>query len=345
MNKFYSTIFAVVVFAGLASTPFALASTTDGTIDPVNRYAWSENIGWIDFGTTLGNVHITNTELTGYAYGENVGWISLNCANDTTCGTVDYKVMNDGNGVLSGYAWNENIGWIDFAPTEGGVIIDASGNFSGSAYGENIGWITFNCAVTDSCGDVNYKVSTDWRSLSSSGPDIPTPVQEKAKITSWTAAPYSTPTTTCVQRLKLNIKGKYFSKDADVSIGGKKSSAVHKKSSRELTAAFCLDKLLQVKTDLKRTISVTNPDTDTEKADKKIDLSLYLSQPIVQSVSHRPTNTPTPTVPTTPPVVAPPTMSPPASPVESHQDTPPVVNTNPIPQTSTFQWWNPLTWW
>ena len=38
-----------------------------------------------------------------------------------------------------------------------------------------------------------------------------------------------------------------------------------------------MKKLLDVKTDLKRTISVTNPHTDTEKADKKIDLANLFS--------------------------------------------------------------------
>ena len=38
---------------------------------------------------------------------------------------------------------------------------------------------------------------------------------------------------------------------------------------------WCLSKLLKEKNDLKRTISVKNPDTDSKKANKKIDLALY----------------------------------------------------------------------
>jgi len=139
------------------------ASSTDGIIDSIGKYAWGENIGWINFGTTEGNVHVTDSALTGYAWAENIGWISLNCSNDSSCGTVDYKVLNDGEGNLSGYAWSENAGWISFKPAHGGVVIDSSGNFSGYAWGENIGWIVFNCATTGSCGTVDYKVSTDWR--------------------------------------------------------------------------------------------------------------------------------------------------------------------------------------
>lgn len=95
---------------------------------------------------------------------------------------------------------------------------------------------------------------------------------EVADIDSWKAYLYDKPGTSCVQRLKLTIKGKHFTKDAEVSIGGKEAFEVNKKSSKELTAKFCMEKLLKVKTDLKRTISVTNPDADAEKAKKKIDL-------------------------------------------------------------------------
>ncbi|MFH1255471.1 MAG: hypothetical protein V1667_03315, partial [bacterium] len=68
----------------------ALASSTDGTIDAFNKYAWSENAGWIDFGLSQGNIHVTDSALTGYVYGENIGWISLNCLNDSSCATANY---------------------------------------------------------------------------------------------------------------------------------------------------------------------------------------------------------------------------------------------------------------
>ena len=142
---------------------FTYASSTLGTIDSTNRYAWTENAGWLDFGGSYGNVTITDTVLTGYAFGENIGWVSLNCSNDSSCATVDYKVSNDGSGILSGYAYGENVGWIKFDPSNGGVSINSSGEFSGQAYGENIGWLIFNCSTTSSCATVDYKVSTDYR--------------------------------------------------------------------------------------------------------------------------------------------------------------------------------------
>lgn len=172
-NLFFGLGLGALLISGLLifyPSP-VFASTTDGTIDSTDQYAWSENIGWINFGTTEteGDVHITDSALTGYAYGENIGWISLNCSNDDSCATIDYGISNDGEGNLSGYAWSENTGWIDFDPTGGGVTIDSDGDFAGYAYGENIGWLVFNCATTDSCNTVDYKVSTDWRPQSARG--------------------------------------------------------------------------------------------------------------------------------------------------------------------------------
>jgi len=134
----------------------ARASTTDGTIDATNRYAWSENAGWIDFGSSAGNVHVTDAALTGSAYGENTGWITL---DPPTYGGV----TNDGDGTLSGYAWSENAGWIDFS----NATIGSDGVFAGDAYGENIGWISF--------GTGDNKVSTDWRPASSRTTSTPVP--------------------------------------------------------------------------------------------------------------------------------------------------------------------------
>ena len=133
-------------------------------------------MGWIDFGTSQGNVHVTDSELTGYAWGETAGWISLNCSNTSSCGTVYYRVGNNGEGVLSGYAWSENAGWIQFNPAGGGVTIDSGGNFAGEAWGETIGWIVFNCLTTNDCATVSYRVVTDWRPSSNRSTAISTSV-------------------------------------------------------------------------------------------------------------------------------------------------------------------------
>lgn len=152
--KVGTILFIVISIGQLLSVDFVFASSTDGIIDSTYKYAWGENVGWINFGCDNCDVHITDSGLSGYALGENIGWINLD------------NVTNDGAGNLSGYAWNENAGWIKFNPTNGGVVINSSGEFTGSALGENIGWIIFDC---------DYQVKTDWRPQSAR-PTTPSPV-------------------------------------------------------------------------------------------------------------------------------------------------------------------------
>jgi hypothetical protein len=95
---------------------------------------------------------------------------------------------------------------------------------------------------------------------------------QKARIDSWSAEKYQNPNTNCAERLKLTIKGKHFTNNTEVRIGGKEASSVDKKSSKKLIAKFCLPKLLDSKTDRKRSVSVKNPHAEADQADKKIDL-------------------------------------------------------------------------
>ena len=177
MKKFLVTVITLLVVVDLGFLAYNFSSTINNLfgfatvydafgqrakdqswITSTNSYAWNENTGWIDFAPANGEIYVADNALWGYAYGENIGWISLNCGNTDSCGTVNYKVANDGSGVLTGYAWSENTGWIHFDPENGGVTIDTSGDFHGHAYGENIGWISFNSEG----GAISYKVSTNW---------------------------------------------------------------------------------------------------------------------------------------------------------------------------------------
>ena len=142
ISKF--TLFLLVIF--LIPTFFVFASDTDGTIDNTNKYAWGSKIGWVNFGNSNGNIHITDSQLTGYAWSSNYGWINLNPSQS--------GVRNNNNGNLSGNAWAQNLGWIDFS----NVIINSSGQFTGYASGTVSGVINFDCS--------NCAVSTDWRPLS-----------------------------------------------------------------------------------------------------------------------------------------------------------------------------------
>src|SRR3989344_2153313 len=113
-------LFFVCFFAG---------TVLAGTIDAVFKYAWSNKIGWINFGNSNGNVEVNDSTVTGYAWNDNYGWINLSPTNG--------GVTNTTSGTLGGYAWGENTGWINF----GGASIDCSGEFSGTATGDVVGTI------------------------------------------------------------------------------------------------------------------------------------------------------------------------------------------------------------
>ena len=101
-------------------------------------FAWSPNTGWVCVGSTCTASCPGNTPegAASYAYVDGSGdihgwmkfcnlgtdgWVSLNCANQSTCGTSDYNVhVNYGTGQFSGWAWHSltsgvGWGWIDFS--------------------------------------------------------------------------------------------------------------------------------------------------------------------------------------------------------------------------------------
>ena len=152
-HKFLKTTSIFLIYATLFASAGLCAN-----IDPNNdgsKYAYGENIGWLNFGTRDGNVVVADANLTGYIWAENIGWINLN----PTYGGV----LNDGTGLLTGYAWGENVGWINFNPqvpgdpNHYGVTVDTEGKFDGWAWGENIGWIHLRATAP-----VAYGVTTSW---------------------------------------------------------------------------------------------------------------------------------------------------------------------------------------
>jgi len=144
----------------LALLTISLASccvVAQTNIDPVEKWAWGTNIGWINFAPEHGGVVVYRDHLEGYAWGENVGWIRMGTHEDggaheyENTAPDNYGVNRAPDGTLSGYAWGTNVGWINFAPEHGGVRIEPSTHrFVGYAWGENVGWIRFT--------DDNYSV-------------------------------------------------------------------------------------------------------------------------------------------------------------------------------------------
>jgi hypothetical protein len=99
---------------------------------------------------------------------------------------------------------------------------------------------------------------------------------KRATVLSWKSYRYEKVDNWCVERLKIKIRGRNFNKNTEVKIGKIKASSVKKNSSREIVADFCLEKLLSEKTNLKRSVSVQNPNTNAKKAGKKIDLGIFI---------------------------------------------------------------------
>jgi photosystem II stability/assembly factor-like uncharacterized protein len=102
-------------------------------------------------------------------------------------------------------------------------------------------------------------------------------VSRKARIDSWKAVLVAGDSK-CVTKLRLEIKGKHFNKRAVVRIGGREASHVHRPSSGKLVATFCFDRLMNVKTDLVRKITVENPDSDPTRARKEMNLASVVSR-------------------------------------------------------------------
>lgn len=141
---------ALVLMLLFCLSALQMAMAAEGNVSDADKWAWSENAGWINIRPTAGGVTVHDTYLSGYAWAENIGWISLGSAGggpyvNTTA--TDWGVHYDGFGNLSGYAWSETAGWINFNPSNSQVTIDlGTGYFDGYAWSENIGWIHFKNA-------------------------------------------------------------------------------------------------------------------------------------------------------------------------------------------------------
>ena len=193
----FRTIFWILIIMVVALAVILGIATAATNIDPIDRWAWNDIAGWIDFYNT-DSVEVRGDSLRGYASSP-LGDVSLDCATTrigSVCSTSNYGVCNgpgphsssggcpsgDGSGNLTGWGWNDELGWISFncdQTSHGGsndclnssyrVSFDSNGVFSGYAWSETAGWISFNCANTGSCATSNYKVKTNWVAVSAYG--------------------------------------------------------------------------------------------------------------------------------------------------------------------------------
>ena len=116
-------VFAALILAILGMYQIVSAAG----IDPVAKWAWSTNAGWINFNPTVGgNVAVYGDHLEGYIWAENVGWIRMGTHTGgsphtyANTGANNYGVNRDPQRILSGYGWGANVGWIILPPPAAG---------------------------------------------------------------------------------------------------------------------------------------------------------------------------------------------------------------------------------
>jgi len=90
--------------------------TVDDTSGNFSGYAFLEDVGWVDFGSTdnpsgLVNLNLTSGAVTGKAYVLNTAaYLDFTDYNSNVTVTL-------ATGVFSGYVFSEDAGWIDFSDT------------------------------------------------------------------------------------------------------------------------------------------------------------------------------------------------------------------------------------
>jgi hypothetical protein len=79
MKKYFigitQSVLVLMLLFGLSVAQLAVAA--EGNISETEKYAWSENAGWVNFRPTHGGVTVNDTYLSGYAWAENIGWVKL----------------------------------------------------------------------------------------------------------------------------------------------------------------------------------------------------------------------------------------------------------------------------
>ena len=141
------TLLASFSLLGLCITG-ALAQST---VDPANAFAWSGNVGGLNWRPTAADGVLTGEYVcSGKVWAANVGWI--NVGNGAPANGIRYQ-NTDGadcgvnllaDGSLRGLAWGANIGWVNFEATGNARIDFATGILRGYAWAANVGWLTLD---------------------------------------------------------------------------------------------------------------------------------------------------------------------------------------------------------
>jgi hypothetical protein len=143
-----------------------------------HKYAWAENVGWLNWSDANGRVDGVEVHyngfpqyLKGWIWGENIGWINVGNGNAPYANTdnTNFGVNIDGStGAMRGLAWGENVGWIVFddltVASESPRWDHLERRSHGYAWGENIGWVNLEDMIHFICalpGDLDHDGDVD----------------------------------------------------------------------------------------------------------------------------------------------------------------------------------------
>src|SRR3989304_2768553 len=91
--------FTLLTIASLLAGGVAFAENIDPNNDG-SKYAWAENMGWINLRPGGPGGEGPGPGLAGWAWSENAGWVSFSCTN-RSCAGGSYGVTNNGCGTLA----------------------------------------------------------------------------------------------------------------------------------------------------------------------------------------------------------------------------------------------------
>jgi hypothetical protein len=159
---------ATIISASLLACLAAPALAQSSAFDPVNKWSWQENTGWMNwspFPDPAGSNGplVYPMWLGGFVWAENVGWINLGDGSPAVgmayanLNGTDFGVNILVDGRLAGLAWGENIGWINFGPhatlppAQQARLSNTNPDlpttrFLGYAWAENVGWVNLDDA-------------------------------------------------------------------------------------------------------------------------------------------------------------------------------------------------------
>ena len=145
----------------ISATVLHSCAFAQSNVDPNNKSAWCENIGWTDWRDsgsppTVQGAIIAGTFLSGFIWNENCGFLNTGDGSpansssyaNTTGADFGVNILIDNR--LGGLAWGENIGWVNFGPhaslaaAQQARLDPPAFRLRGYAWGENIGWINLD---------------------------------------------------------------------------------------------------------------------------------------------------------------------------------------------------------